>query len=44
VLEDGHITEQGTHQQLVAQNGYYNYLYNLQQQKENALNNSAGTN
>lgn len=41
VLEDGHIAEQGTHQQLVAQNGYYNYLYNLQQQKENAGN---GTN
>lgn len=38
VLEDGRITEQGTHQQLVAQNGYYNYLYNLQQQKENAGN------
>ena len=35
VLEDGRIVETGTHQQLVALNGYYTYLYE-QQQAENA--------
>jgi len=35
VLENGRIVETGTHQQLVALNGYYTYLYE-QQQAENA--------
>jgi len=35
VLEDGRIVESGTHQQLIALNGYYTYLYD-QQQAENA--------
>jgi len=35
VLEDGRIVETGTHQQLLALNGYYTYLYE-QQQAENA--------
>jgi ATP-binding cassette subfamily B protein len=30
VLHDGHIVEQGTHEQLLALNGYYNDLYNKQ--------------
>ncbi|MEJ7739823.1 MAG: ABC transporter ATP-binding protein [Chitinophagaceae bacterium] len=34
VLEEGKIVEQGTHQQLLSQNGYYCYLYDLQQQEE----------
>jgi ATP-binding cassette, subfamily B, multidrug efflux pump len=33
VLEDGKIVETGTHQELLALNGYYTYLY-LQQQEE----------
>ena len=35
VLEDGVIVEQGTHQQLLAQNGYYTKLYTRQQEQEN---------
>lgn len=31
VLDDGEIVEQGTHQQLLAQNGYYTELYEQQQ-------------
>jgi ATP-binding cassette subfamily B multidrug efflux pump len=34
VLEDGKIVETGTHQELIAINGYYTYLYE-QQQAEN---------
>jgi ATP-binding cassette subfamily B protein len=30
IMEDGAIAEQGTHNQLIAQNGYYAELYNLQ--------------
>jgi ATP-binding cassette subfamily B protein len=30
VLHDGHIVEQGTHEELLALNGYYNDLYNKQ--------------
>ena len=36
VLEDGIIVEQGTHQQLLAQNGYYTKLYTRQQEQENS--------
>ena len=35
VLDDGVIVEQGTHQQLLSQNGYYAGLYARQQEQEN---------
>jgi len=34
VLEDGQIVEEGTHEQLISQNGYYTELYNRQQEQE----------
>lgn len=30
VMKDGNIIEQGTHQELLAQNGFYSNLYNSQ--------------
>lgn len=42
VLEDGVIVEQGTHQELLARNGYYAGLYARQQQQENS-NGSSGS-
>jgi ATP-binding cassette subfamily B protein len=38
VIEDGQIVEQGTHEQLISQNGYYTELYNRQQQQEEQSN------
>ncbi len=37
IIEDGAIVEQGTHQQLLALNGYYAELYNLQVNTEQAV-------
>jgi ATP-binding cassette subfamily B multidrug efflux pump len=34
VLDEGKIVEQGTHQQLLALNGYYTEMYNRQQEQE----------
>ncbi|HEX5553585.1 MAG TPA: ABC transporter ATP-binding protein [Chitinophagaceae bacterium] len=34
VLDDGHIVEQGTHETLLAQKGYYAEMYRKQQQKD----------
>jgi len=34
VLEDGKIVETGTHQELLALNGYYTYLYEQQQEEK----------
>lgn len=37
VLDDGELAEIGTHQQLIAQNGYYAALYKRQQAQEQAV-------
>jgi len=37
VLDDGEIVEQGTHEELLARNGYYATLYARQQEQENGL-------
>jgi len=34
VLEDGEIVETGTHDSLLAKNGYYAELYSRQQEQE----------
>jgi ATP-binding cassette subfamily B multidrug efflux pump len=39
VLEDGAIAESGTHEELLAKNGYYTELYNRQQETETAESN-----
>ena len=36
VLDDGKIAEMGTHNALLAKDGYYRYLYNQQQQQESS--------
>jgi len=36
VLEDGTITEEGTHEQLIQQNGYYAELYRLQKSEDHS--------
>ena len=38
VMEDGAITEQGTHAELLQKNGYYTKMYRRQQQEENRSN------
>ncbi|CAN5283989.1 ABC transporter ATP-binding protein [soil metagenome] len=37
IIEDGTITEQGTHEELLALNGYYAELYNIQTSQEAAV-------
>ena len=44
-MENGHIAEQGTHQELMAQNGIYTDMYRRQQSLdgENNVENMPGT-
>lgn len=35
VIDGGHIKEHGTHEELLARNGLYSYLYNIQFRKQN---------
>lgn len=35
VIDGGHIKEHGTHEELLAKNGLYSYLYNIQFRKQN---------
>ncbi len=37
VMKDGDIIEQGTHEELLAQNGFYENLYNSQFEKAEAV-------
>jgi ATP-binding cassette subfamily B protein len=39
VLEDGKVAEQGSHTKLMKQNGRYAYLFNLQADKYNSIDN-----
>ena len=38
VIDDGNIAESGTHEELLAKNGFYTELYNLQLSEEEAVN------
>jgi ATP-binding cassette subfamily B protein len=38
ILDDGAIVESGTHEELLALNGYYAELYNLQLHEEETVN------
>ena len=38
ILDDGAIVESGTHDELLAANGYYAELYNLQLHEEEPVN------